>query len=274
MKEWDKVMQAVEYIKGKVEKKVEIGIILGTGLGEFGNTIEEPVVIPYKDIPNFPVSTVESHLGNLIIGKIEGKNVVAMQGRFHLYEGYSAVQIAFPIRVMKQLGVKTLFESNAAGGINPLFEKGDLVIIVDHINLTGNNPLVGENDERFGERFPDMSSPYTPELIKLAEDIATEEKIKLKKGVLAGVLGPNLETKAEYRFLKLIGADMVCMSTVTEVIAAVHLGLNVFGVSVITDMCLPDALVPVSLEEIIKVANSAEPKLTKLFKNIIMRYNL
>ncbi len=274
MKEWDKVMQAVEYIKGKVEKKVEIGIILGTGLGEFGNTIEEPVVIPYKDIPNFPVSTVESHLGNLIIGKIEGKNVVAMQGRFHLYEGYSAVQIAFPIRVMKQLGVKTLFESNAAGGINPLFEKGDLVIIVDHINLTGNNPLVGENDERFGERFPDMSSPYTPELIKLAEDIATEEKIKLKKGVLAGVLGPNLETKAEYRFLKLIGADMVCMSTVTEVIAAVHSGLNVFGVSVITDMCLPDALVPVSLEEIIKVANSAEPKLTKLFKSIIMRYNL
>lgn len=274
MKEWDKVMQAVEYIKGKVEKKVEIGIILGTGLGEFGNTIEEPVVIPYKDIPNFPVSTVESHLGNLIIGKIEGKNVVAMQGRFHLYEGYSAVQIAFPIRVMKQLGVKTLFESNAAGGINPLFERGDLVIIVDHINLTGNNPLVGENDERFGERFPDMSSPYTPELIKLAEDIATEEKIKLKKGVLAGVLGPNLETKAEYRFLKLIGADMVCMSTVTEVIAAVHLGLNVFGISVITDMCLPDALVPVSLEEIIKVANSAEPKLTKLFKSIIMRYNL
>ena len=274
MKEWDKVMQAVEYIKGKVEKKVEIGIILGTGLGEFGNTIEEPVVIPYKDIPNFPVSTVESHLGNLIIGKIEGKNVVAMQGRFHLYEGYSAVQIAFPIRVMKQLGVKTLFESNAAGGINPLFEKGDLVIIVDHINLTGNNPLVGENDERFGERFPDMSSPYTPELIKLAESVAVEEKIKLKKGVLAGVLGPNLETKAEYRFLKLIGADMVCMSTVTEVIAAVHSGLNVFGVSVITDMCLPDALVPVSLEEIIKVANSAEPKLTKLFKNIIMRYNL
>lgn len=274
MKEWDKVMQAVEYVKGKVEKKVEIGIILGTGLGEFGNTIEEPVVIPYKDIPNFPVSTVESHLGNLIIGKIEGKNVVAMQGRFHLYEGYSAVQIAFPIRVMKQLGVKTLFESNAAGGINPLFEKGDLVIIVDHINLTGNNPLVGENDERFGERFPDMSSPYTPELIKLAESVAVEEKIKLKKGVLVGVLGPNLETKAEYRFLKLIGADMVCMSTVTEVIAAVHSGLNVFGVSVITDMCLPDALVPVSLEEIIKVANSAEPKLTKLFKNIIMRYNL
>jgi len=274
MKEWDKVMQAVEYIKGKVEQEVEIGIILGTGLGEFGNTIEDPVVIPYRDIPNFPVSTVESHLGNLIIGKIEGKNVVAMQGRFHLYEGYSAIQIALPIRVMKQLGIKTLFESNAAGGINPLFEKGDLVIIVDHINLTGNNPLVGENDERFGERFPDMSSPYTPELIKLAEDIATEEKIKLKKGVLVGVLGPNLETKAEYRFLKLIGADMVCMSTVTEIIAAVHLGLNVFGVSVITDMCLPDALVPVSLEEIIKVANSAEPKLTKLFKSIIMRHNL
>jgi len=266
MKEWDRVMQAVEYIKGKVEIEAEIGIILGTGLGEFGNTIEKPVVIPYKDIPNFPVSTVESHLGNLIIGKIEGKNVVAMQGRFHLYEGYQPIQIAFPIRVMKQLGVKTLFESNAAGGINPLFERGDLVIIADHINLTGHNPLVGENDERFGERFPDMSSPYTPELIKLAESVAVEEKIKVKKGVLVGVLGPNLETKAEYRFLKLIGADMVCMSTVPEVIAAVHSGLNVFGVSVITDMCLPDALVPVSLEEIIEIIYENKEKRGKIKK--------
>ena len=272
MGEWEKVQEAVKFLKEKVDIEPEIGIILGTGLGKLGGRIEERVVIPYKEIPHFPIPTVETHAGNLIFGKIGNKKIVSMQGRFHLYEGYSAVQIAFPIRVMKQLGVKTLFESNAAGGINPLFEKGDLVIIVDHINLTGHNPLVGENDERLGERFPDMSSPYTPELIKLAESVAVEEKIKLKKGVLAGVLGPNLETKAEYRFLKLIGADMVCMSTVTEVIAAVHLGLNVFGISVITDMCLPDALVPVSLEEIIKIANSAEPKLTKLFKNIIMKY--
>lgn len=274
MKEWDKVGQAVEFIKKQTDVVPEVGIILGTGLGEFGNTIENPVVIPYREIPNFPVSTVESHQGNLIIGKIGERNIVAMQGRFHLYEGYHPVQIAFPIRVMKQLGITTLFESNAAGGLNPLFERGDLVIITDHINLTGMNPLVGENDERFGPRFPDMSSPYTPELIKTAEEIALEEKIKVKKGVLVGLLGPNLETKAEYRFLKLIGADMVCMSTVAEVIAAVHLGLNVFGVSVITDMCLPDALKPVSLEEIIEIANSAEPKLTKLFKNIIIKSKL
>ncbi len=272
MSEWEKVNKAVEYIRSKSKIVPEIGIILGTGLGEFGKTIEDVDIIPYEDIPNFPVSTVESHEGNLIIGKIENKNVVAMQGRFHLYEGYSAIQISFPIRVMKQLGIKTLFESNASGGLNPLFERGDLVIMTDHINLTGQNPLVGENDERFGPRFPDMSSHYSQNLIKLAEDIAIENKIKIKKGVLVGLLGPNLETKAEYRFLRLIGADMVCMSTVIEVIAAVHLNLNVFGVSVITDMGLPDALKPLTFDEIVEIANSSEPKLTKLFKNIIINY--
>ncbi|HOV22053.1 MAG TPA: purine-nucleoside phosphorylase [bacterium] len=272
MSEWEKVNKAVEYIRSKSKVVPEIGIILGTGLGEFGKTIEDVIVIPYKNIPDFPVSTVESHEGNLLIGKIGNKNVVAMQGRFHLYEGYSAVQISFPIRVMKQLGIKTLFESNASGGLNPLFERGDIVIITDHINLTGYNPLVGENDERFGPRFPDMSNPYSKNLIELAEDIAIENKIKIKKGVLVGLLGPNLETKAEYRFLRLIGADMVCMSTVVEVIAAVHLGLNVFGVSVITDMGLPDALKPLTFDEIVEIANSSEPKLTKLFKNIIINY--
>jgi len=271
MGEWEKVQEAVKFLKEKVDIEPEIGIILGTGLGKLGERIEERVVIPYKEIPHFPIPTVETHAGNLIFGKIGNKKVVSMQGRFHLYEGYHPYQIAFPIRVMKFLGIKILIESNAAGGLNPLFSKGDLVIITDHINLMGQNPLVGENDERFGPRFPDMSQVYDEKLIKLAEKVSVEEKIPVKKGVLIGLLGPNLETKAEYRFIRLIGADMVCMSTVPEVIAAVHLGLRVFGVSVITDMCLPDALKPVSFEEIVEVANSAEPRLTKLIENIIIR---
>lgn len=271
MKEWEKVMEAVNFIKARTDIKPEIGIILGTGLSGLGEKIEEKIVIPYKEIPHFPVSTVATHVGNLVLGKLGGKNVVAMQGRFHLYEGYHPYQIAFPIRVMKNLGIETLIESNAAGGLNPLFNKGDLVIIVDHINLTGQNPLIGENDERFGPRFPDMSSCYWPELIKITEEVGIEEKIPLKKGVLVGLVGPNLETKAEYRFLRLIGADMVCMSTVLEVIAAVHLGLKVLGISVITDMCLPDALKPVTFEEIVEIANSAEPKLTKIVEKVIIR---
>ncbi|MGC8977555.1 MAG: purine-nucleoside phosphorylase [Candidatus Ratteibacteria bacterium] len=271
MKEFDKVMEAVNFIKKKVDIKPEIGIILGTGLSGLGEKIENRVVIPYKEIPYFPISTVESHIGNLVIGTLGGKNVVAMQGRFHLYEGYTSYQVVFPIRVMKFLGINTLIESNAAGGLNPFFNKGDIVIITDHINLTGHNPLIGENDERFGPRFPDMSSPYSEKLIKIAEEVGIEEKIQLKKGVLVGLLGPNLETRAEYRFLRLIGADMVTMSTVIEVIAAVHLSLPVLGFSVITDMCLPDALKPVSFEEIVEVANSAEPKLTKIVENIIIK---
>ncbi len=270
MKEWEKVNEAVNFIRSKINIQPEIGIILGTGLSGLGEKIKNKVVIPYKEIPHFPVSTVETHLGNLVIGNLGGKNVVAMQGRFHLYEGYTPYQVVFPIRVMKFLGIDILIESNAAGGLNPLFNRGDLVIIVDHINLTGHNPLVGENDERFGPRFPDMSSPYNPTLIKIAEDAGIEEKIPLKKGVLVGLLGPNLETKAEYRFLRLIGADMVTMSTVIEVIAAVHVGLKVLGISVITDMCLPDALKPVSFEEMVEVANSAEPKLTKIVEKIII----
>lgn len=271
MKEFERVIESVEFIKNKINIKPEIGIILGTGLGALADKIKDKIIIPYKEIPNFPISTVETHMGNLVFGKIGNKNVVAMQGRFHLYEGYTPYQVVFPIRVMKFLGINILIESNAAGGLNPLFNKGDLVIIVDHINLTGQNPLVGENDERFGPRFPDMSCPYSEELIKLTEKVSIEEKIPVKKGVLVGLLGPNLETKAEYRFLKIIGADMVCMSTVIEVIAGVHLGLKILGISVITDMCLPDALKPVSFEEIVEVANSAEPTLTKIIEKVIIK---
>lgn len=271
MNEFDKVVEAVEYIKKKSSVNPEIGIILGTGLDKLADKIKKEVVIPYKEIPHFPVSTVKSHTGNLVMGELSGKKVVAMQGRFHIYEGYSPLQIALPIRVMKFLGITTLFESNAAGGLNPLFSRGDLVIITDHINLTGHNPLIGYNDERFGPRFPDMSMVYDNNLIKLAETTAIELKIPVKKGVLVGLTGPNLETRAEYRFLRLIGADMVCMSTVPEVIAAVHLGLKVFGISVITDMCLPDALKPVSLDEIIEVASNAEPKLTELVEKVIIK---
>ncbi|MCM8761714.1 MAG: purine-nucleoside phosphorylase [Candidatus Omnitrophica bacterium] len=271
MNEFDKVMESVEHIKKLSSLKPDIGIILGTGLDKLADKINKDVVIPYKDIPHFPVSTVKSHTGNLVIGKISGKNVVAMQGRFHLYEGYSALQIALPIRVMKFLGITTLVESNAAGGLNPLFSRGDLVVITDHINLMGHNPLIGYNDERFGPRFPDMSRVYDKALIELAENTALDLKTPLKKGVLVGLTGPNLETRAEYRFLRMLGADMVCMSTVPEVIAAVHLGLRIFGVSVITDMCLPDALKPVSLDEIIEIASRAEPKLTELVEKVIIK---
>lgn len=269
---WERIEEAKRAILGRTTITPEIGIILGTGLSPLGEKIEEKVSIPYKDIPNFPISTVESHLGNLILGKIGEKKVVALQGRFHAYEGYSIKEITFPVRVIKALGAKILIESNAAGGMNPDFFPGDIVLIKDHISLvglSGNNPLIGLNDERLGERFPDMSSPYDPDLISLAEKIALEEKIVLKKGILVGVSGPNLETKAEYRFLKGIGADMVTMSTVPEVIVAVQSKLKVLGISVITDRCLPDSLKPTNFEEILKVASEAEPKLTSLVLKIV-----
>ncbi|HPP29873.1 MAG TPA: purine-nucleoside phosphorylase [bacterium] len=271
MNEFEKVQEAVNYITKQSSIKPDVGIILGTGLDKLADKIKKDAVIPYKDIPHFPVSTVKSHTGNLVLGDLSGKKVVAMQGRFHLYEGYSALQIALPIRVMKFLGVTTLIESNAAGGLNPLFSRGDLIIITDHINLMGHNPLIGYNDERFGPRFPDMSMVYDKGLIEVTENTALELKIPVKKGVLVGLTGPNLETKAEYRFLRMIGADMVCMSTVPEVIAAVHSGLRILGVSVITDMCLPDALKPVSLDEIIEIASRAEPKLTELIEKVIIK---
>ncbi len=265
------IEEALAVIRKHTSSKPEIGIVLGTGLGDLANEIDKEVEIPYQDIPHFPLSTVESHAGKLIFGTLSGRPVVAMQGRFHYYEGYSMKQITFPIRVMKFLGVHTVLISNAAGGMNPLFRKGDLMVIVDHINLLGDNPLIGPNDDELGPRFPDMSEPYSKDLIALAEEVALEEKIKIQKGVYVAVAGPNLETRAEYRFLRAIGADAVGMSTVPEVIVARHMNLRVFAVSVITDECFPDALQPVDVEDIIRTANEAQPYLTRLMKRVAER---
>ena len=263
--------EAFNYIRKHSSLEPTIGIVLGTGLGDLAKEIDQDIVLSYEDIPHFPISTVETHEGKLIFGKITNRSVVAMQGRFHYYEGYTMQQITFPIRVMKFLGVKTLVISNACGGMNPLFRKGDLMIIDDHINLIGDNPLIGKNDDELGPRFPDMSEPYSKGLIQLAEEIALEEKLKIQKGVFVAVAGPNLETRAEYRFLRNIGADVVGMSTVPEVIVARHMNFEVFGISVITDECFPDALEPASVPDIIKTANNAQPYLTLLMKKLIER---
>jgi purine-nucleoside phosphorylase len=262
---------AVKAIRTKTSSSPKIGIILGTGLGGLVQEIEKEVVIDYQDIPHFPVSTVESHHGKLIFGTLAGKKVVAMQGRFHFYEGYTMKQITFPVRVMKFLGVETLLISNAAGALNPLFQRGDVMLMVDHINLLGDNPLIGPNDETLGPRFPDMSEAYSRELIALAERAALDLKIKVQKGVYVVMQGPNLETRAEYRFLRTIGADAVGMSTIPEDIVAIHMGMKVFGVSIITDECFPESLKPVTLEEVIAVANRAEPKMTAVLKEVVKR---
>jgi purine-nucleoside phosphorylase len=267
----DKIKETVNYIRRHTAVRPEIGIILGTGLGDLAKEIKKTAVIEYEDIPHFPVSTVESHHGKLIFGKLGNKNVVAMQGRFHFYEGYTMQQITFPVRVMKSLGVKTLLISNAAGGMNPHFQPGDIMMITDHINLQGDNPLIGKNDDTFGPRFPDMSEPYNKELMNLADEVAMNLKIKVQRGVFVAVPGPNLETKAEYRFLRFIGADAVGMSTVPENIVAVHMGMKVLGFSIITDECFPDALKPANVKEIIAVAKKAEPKLTKIMKEVVKR---
>ena len=263
------IEESCQYLISAVTHKPEIGIILGTGLGGLVKNIDIAYTFSYKDIPHFPVSTVESHAGMLIFGRLGGKEVVVMQGRFHYYEGYSMQQITFPIRIMKKLGVHTLLISNAAGGMNPQFSGGDLMIIEDHINLLGDNPLIGPNHNDLGPRYPDMSEPYDKELIKHAEAIALQNKIAIKKGVFVAVSGPNLETRAEYRFLRLIGADAVGMSTVPETIVAVHSGLRVFGVSVITDECFPDALKKVDIKTIIATASQAEPKLMLLMHKLV-----
>lgn len=270
----NKIKEAVDFIRTKTQMRPKIGIILGTGLGRLAEEIEKEVVIDYQDIPHFPVSTVESHHGKLIFGRLGDKEVVAMQGRFHYYEGYTMEQITFPVRVMSYkvgLGVETLFISNAGGALNLEFEKGDLMIITDHINLLGDNPLIGPNDNELGVRFPDMSEPYSKELIQLAEKIAAEENIKIRKGVYVAVTGPNLETRAEYRFLRIIGADAVGMSTVPENIVANHMGMKCFGLTIITDIGDPDNLKPLTVEEVIEIANQAEPKMTLLIKKIIER---
>ncbi len=265
------ISEAKAFISSKSKIKPKLGIILGTGLGALAKEIKVETTIPYRDIPHFPVSTVYGHEGRLILGVLGGKKVMAMQGRFHYYEGYSLQEVTFPVRVMKAMGVDTLVVSNACGGMNPQFSRGDIMVIEDHINLFGDNPLRGPNDESLGPRFPDMSEPYSRELIALAERVALEAGIKLQKGVYVGVQGPNLETRAEYRFLRGIGADVVGMSTVPETIVAVHSGMKVLGFSVVTDLCLPDALKPASHIEIVKTASQAEPKLTKLMMLTIER---
>jgi purine-nucleoside phosphorylase len=265
----DEIEKTVSAIRKKTQFEPQIGIVLGTGLGQLAREIEEEKVLPYGEIPGFPISTVESHEGRLIFGHLAGKKVVAMQGRFHYYEGYSMEQIVFPVRVMKFLGAKALLVSNACGGMNPLFKGGDLMLITDHINMQGDNPLRGENADSIGPRFPDMFQCYDPELITLTEETALEEKIPLRKGIYVSLSGPNLETAAEYRMLRIIGADVVGMSTVPEVIAARHIGMKVLGLSVVTDMGLPDALGPMNLDKIIAVAEKTEPSLTRLMAKVI-----
>jgi purine-nucleoside phosphorylase len=265
------IEDAVRFLRTVTPLEPSIGIILGTGLGGLAKEIQQEAAIDYGDIPHFPISTVESHHGRLIFGSLSGKPVVAMQGRFHFYEGYTLRQVTFPVRVMKFLGVQTLLISNAAGGMNPQFSRGSLMIITDHINLLGDNPLIGPNDDSLGPRFPDMSEPYSKKLIALAESVALDQKIRAEKGVFVAVPGPNLETRAEYRFLRLIGADAVGMSTVPENIVANHMGMSVFGISIITDECFPDSLQPANVEEIIAVATKTEPKLTAIMKGVIER---
>ena len=267
----EQIKDCVTFIRKEYNLTPRVGIVLGTGLGDLVKDIDISREISYSDLPHFPLSTVESHAGKLIFGALNGKQVVAMQGRFHYYEGYSMQQITFPIRVMKALGIETLLISNACGGMNPLYRRGDLMLMDDHINLLGTNPLIGVNDEELGPRFPDMSEPYSQKLIGLAETVALEEKINLQKGVYVAVSGPNLETRAEYRFLRYIGADVVGMSTVPEVIVARHMGIPVLGISVITDECFPDALEAVNVAEIIQTANEAQPKLTRIMKGVIER---
>lgn len=266
-----KINQTVDVIRKFTSDEYPVGIILGTGLGGLVKEIDVKHEIDYENLPHFPLSTVESHHGKLIFGTINSKNVVAMQGRFHFYEGYSMKQITYPVRVMKFLGVKVLLVSNACGGMNPIYKRGDIMLMSDHINLLGDNPLIGKNEDDLGPRFPDMSEPYNKELIELAEELALENKIKVQRGVYVAVPGPNLETKAEYRFLRAIGADVVGMSTIPENIIANHMGMKVLGVSIVTDECFPDSLKPVNVEEIIATAMKAEPKMTLIMKEVIKR---
>ena len=265
----DRIAEAADAVRKRTSVRPGLGIVLGTGLGHLASDIRAEAVIPYEEIPGFPLSTVESHAGRLIFGSLGGKSVVAMQGRFHRYEGYDLKQVTFPVRVMRALGARTLVVSAACGGMHPLWAPGDLMLITDHINLLGDNPLVGPNDERLGPRFPDMSQPYDPELRALARQVAAEQGILLREGVYVAVPGPNLETRAEYRMLRAMGADVVGMSTVPEVIVGVHAGFRILGLSVITDMCFPDALEPAVLEEIIAVANTAEKKLRVLVRRVL-----
>ncbi len=263
------VEEAVAAIRRRWSGQVQAGVVLGTGLGELAQEIEAEAVIDYEDLPHFPTSTTVSHAGRLVCGKLAGVTVAAMEGRFHAYEGYSHHQITFPVRVIQALGAKLLIVSNACGGMNPHYRGGDIMVIDDHINLMNGNPLIGVNDDRLGPRFPDMSAPYDAELIDLALEIARRENFVAHRGVYVAVTGPNLETRAEYRFLRMIGADVVGMSTVPEVLVAAHAGLRVLGLSIVTDMCLPDALKPAELEHILATAAEGAPKLRKIVLGVL-----
>ncbi len=271
---YEKIETAVAVIRDHWGRKPRAGIILGTGLGNLVEKIEVEAAIDYDGLPHFVNSTSVSHRGRLVCGLLAGVPVVAMEGRFHMYEGYSLKQITFPVRVMKACGADLLIVSNASGGMNPYFRAGDIMVIEDHINLMGDNPLIGVNDDRLGPRFPDMSEPYDQQLVDRAMQVARREDIVAHKGVFVAVAGPNLETRAEYRFLRTIGADAVGMSTVPEVIVAAHSGMRVLGLSIITDMCLPDALRPAKVEDIIAIANAAQPKLTSLVTGTLQQENL
>jgi purine-nucleoside phosphorylase len=262
---------AVETVRARTDFAPDVAVVLGTGLGGLAEEIDVSAEIHYEDIAGFPLSTVESHAGRLLFGMLGGQRVVAMQGRFHRYEGYTMQQIVFPVRVLHALGAGTLIVSNACGGMHPLWKPGELMLLADHINLLGDSPLIGPNADSLGPRFPDMSEPYDEELREVARTAARELQVVLREGVYVAVTGPNLETRAEYRFLRSIGADVVGMSTVPEVIAAVHMSMRVLGVSILTDSCLPDALEPVNVEQIIATAASAEPNLTKLVSAVLER---
>lgn len=274
MKYIDRVNKAADFIKSKIDFEPEIGIILGTGLGSLAEHIENPMVIDYADIPEFPVSTVVGHAGRLLMGTLEGKKVIAMQGRFHYYEGYSMQDITLPVRVMKLLGIKLLIASNACGGLNPSFSAGDIMAITDHINMMGSNPLIGPNHDEFGPRFPDMSEVYDKDYINKLESIAQRLNIRLQKGVYCAISGPNYCSKAELRMLITIGADTVGMSTIPECMVARHSGIKVLGVSCITDMAIPDTMVSPSHEEIVKVAESVKPKFVSLLMQFIKEVHL
>ena len=267
----DRIKESAEAIRTVEDTAPDIGIVLGTGLGGVADKIERAARIPYGEIPHFPTSSVDTHAGELIVGVLAGKHVIALSGRFHYYEGHSLQEVTFPVRVAKALGIKTLIVSNACGGLNPQFTAGDIMLITDHINFIGDNPLIGPNEDALGSRFPDMSEPYTHTLIELAETTALDLGIKLQRGVYLACAGPCLETRAEYRMMRFMGADAVGMSTVPEVIVAVHAGLQVLGFSVITDECLPDALEAVNIDKIIAIANETEPKLTELVARCVQK---
>lgn len=270
----ERINKAADFIKSKMQFEPEIGIILGTGLGSLGEHIENPTIVDYADIPEFPVSTVVGHAGRLIAGTLEGKKVLAMQGRFHYYEGYSMQDVTLPVRVMEKLGIKLLIVSNACGGLNPNFKAGDIMLITDHINLIGNNPLIGPNLEEFGPRFPDMSEVYSKELLRQLEEVATKMDIKVQKGIYCAISGPNYLSKAELTMLIRLGSDTVGMSTIPEAMVARHSGLKTVGISCITDMAIPDTMHSPTHEEIVAVAESVKPRFVSLVKQFVKEVRL